>query len=231
MIFSHTMCFFKSFWKNSKKTTLKSPSFMTLLHWMTKVAIVSVTNSFTGLMTRMSALYLSPHLDKLSPYFWQCQLPMVTQGWSHSGACSWCKLLRQIQELHGNEFLSSQAGHMDQSLENGNENYRNEVLIIDETCWKVMPLGVILSQPPELRIILQQECIPVGCILPAHWLYATHAPCHAHPTCHACPLQCLPLPMPPWHAYPPCHACPLLWTEFLTHVSENVTLPQLRCGR
>ena len=32
------------------------------------------------------------------------------------------------------------------------------------------------------------------------------------------------------------HVCPLprtppLWTEFLTHASENITLPQLRCGR
>ena len=24
---------------------------------------------------------------------------------------------------------------------------------------------------------------------------------------------------------------PPLWTEFLTHASENITLPQLRCGR
>ena len=25
--------------------------------------------------------------------------------------------------------------------------------------------------------------------------------------------------------------CSRMWTEFLTHASENITLPQLRCGR
>ena len=66
----------------------------------------------------------------------------------------------------------------------------------------------------------QQECIPVGCILPAHWPYAmhtpsTHAPCHAHPpSCmppitHApCHTHC-PAMHAPCHAHPPpCHASP-----------------------
>ena len=68
-----------------------------------------------------------------------------------------------------------------------------------------------------------------------------HTPHHAHPPMHTpamhAPLPCIPLPcMPPCHARPlPCmppatHA-PSLWTEFLTHASENITLPQLRCGR
>ena len=30
-----------------------------------------------------------------------------------------------------------------------------------------------------------------------------------------------------WDRPPP----PPLWTEFLTHAAENITLPQLRCGR
>ena len=83
---------------------------------------------------------------------------------------------------------------------------------------------------------IKQECIPVGCVPPAHWPYlvvsAMHAPCHTcPPAMHAPLLPCMP---------PPHHACPLprmppamhapLWTEFLTHASENITLPQLRCG-
>ena len=80
---------------------------------------------------------------------------------------------------------------------------------------------------------MEQECIPVGCVPPAHWPYlvvsathatpathtplphmppsamhappATHAPHHAHPLpCHACPPQCTP----PCHAQPPFHTCP-----------------------
>ena len=57
--------------------------------------------------------------------------------------------------------------------------------------------------------------------------------------CHVCP----PPHTPPYHALVPCHACPLPhippchtcppppWTEFLTHASENITFPELRCGR
>ena len=44
----------------------------------------------------------------------------------------------------------------------------------------------------------------------------------SHSICHARPLPC----MSPHHAWPPPP-----WTEFLTHPSENITLPQLRCGR
>ena len=73
--------------------------------------------------------------------------------------------------------------------------------------------------------------------------------------CHACPLPCMPpshacppathappamhapLPdIPPSHTCPPATHTPLPctpppWTEFVTHASENITLPQLRCGR
>ena len=81
-----------------------------------------------------------------------------------------------------------------------------------------------------------QECIPGGCVLPAHWPYlivsamhaplpcmtpTMHTPCHAGPPAthvppamyaprYACPLamQAPLLHMPPaMHA--PCHACPL----------------------
>ena len=70
---------------------------------------------------------------------------------------------------------------------------------------------------------------------------ATHTPCQAMPPCHACPHHTCPHACPPathgpttMHAplpcMPPYHACPP-WTEFLTHASENFTLPQLCCGR
>ena len=71
---------------------------------------------------------------------------------------------------------------------------------------------------------------------------------HAHPQeqPHTPPEQpCMPpdppahtrapqLPLPPQsnHTHPQgatTHAP--LWTELLTHASENITLPQLRCGR
>ena len=140
--------------------------------------------------------------------------------------------------------------------------------------------------------IIIQECIPVGCVPPAHWPYLVVSyPCnHAHPpTTHALLQPCMP---PCNHACPPAtthaplqphmpplqprmplatthahnHACPPatmhtpqqpctppqqphmppatmhtpppatihtpwqpctpLWTEFLTHASENITLPQ-----
>ena len=44
---------------------------------------------------------------------------------------------------------------------------------------------------------------------------AIHAPHHAHPPCHACPLG---------------HARPLS-VDRITDACENITLPQLRCGR
>ena len=53
----------------------------------------------------------------------------------------------------------------------------------------------------------KQECIPVGCVPPAHWPYlvvsaggacfATHTPCHARA-----------LPCPPATHTSPCHTCP-----------------------
>ena len=115
----------------------------------------------------------------------------------------------------------------------------------------------------------KQECIPVGCIPPAHWpylvisytspratMYTPQQPCTPpHLACppqpcmppsnHACPPSnhaCPPQPcMPPTTTHTPHnHACPPqprmpprtmhaplpLWTEFLTHASENITLPQ-----
>ena len=88
----------------------------------------------------------------------------------------------------------------------------------------------------------------------------THAPCnHAHPWqphTHPCQQPCTspwqPCTPPatmhtPWqpctppgnhaHVLATTHApiwqprMPPLWTEFLTHASENITLPQLHCGR
>ena len=88
---------------------------------------------------------------------------------------------------------------------------------------------------------------------PATHTPATHAPCHAHPPatytlCHADPLPCtLPTMHTPLPRMPPAMHAPLphmprhhvhhpamhvtLWTEFLTHASEKITLLQLRCER
>ena len=58
----------------------------------------------------------------------------------------------------------------------------------------------------EHNNICVQECIPVGCVPPAHW---------------------------PWGVYLPGGSAQVLppWTEFSTHATENITLSQLRCGR
>ena len=78
---------------------------------------------------------------------------------------------------------------------------------------------------------------PLPCMPPPHTpCHAWPLPCMRPPTTHD-PLPCMPSAM---HA--PCHACPPathdplpctspLWTEFLTHASENITLAQLCCGR
>ena len=81
----------------------------------------------------------------------------------------------------------------------------------------------------------------------------THTPLPCMPLPHMPPLPCMPpnmhaphhkappiAPMPPphtpsCHTCPPHHTCPLPCmpplTEFLTHDSENITLPPIRCGR
>ena len=69
---------------------------------------------------------------------------------------------------------------------------------------------------------LKQECIPVGCVLPAHWPLT---PPHYAPLCHACPpathvpLPCTP-PLPP-----------LPWTEWLTDRRKNIIFANFVCGR
>ena len=83
--------------------------------------------------------------------------------------------------------------------------------------------------------LAKQECIPVGCVPPAHWLYLivsarghachTFPPCHTYPPSHTPPAMHTPLPCTPPGTHDP------MWTEFLTHASENITLPQLRCGQ
>ena len=61
---------------------------------------------------------------------------------------------------------------------------------------------------------------PLPHMPPATHPLATHPPA-THSPCHACPS--------PHHA---CHVCmPPLWTEFLTHASENITFPPLLCRR
>ena len=84
-------------------------------------------------------------------------------------------------------------------------------------------------------------CTPPGYAHPpghAHSL-GMHAPTGIHPPGHACPpaTHASPSHAHPWPCMPPSYACPWpctspqprmpsLWTEFLTHASENITLPQ-----
>ena len=83
-------------------------------------------------------------------------------------------------------------------------------------------IPIVGCKPTILTIQWKHECIPVGCIPPAHWLHlvvvgrgvcATHIllPCtlpFMPPAMHT-PLPCMP---PATHAplpcTPPCHACP-----------------------
>ena len=74
----------------------------------------------------------------------------------------------------------------------------------------------------------QQECIPVGCVPPAHWPYLVIS--------HACPPQPHTPPAtmhtPPWPCMPPYnHACPPTTTHAppvnrMTNRCKNITLPQ-----
>ena len=62
---------------------------------------------------------------------------------------------------------------------------------------------------------------------------ATHAPSHACLPCHTCPSHHTPTPN---HACPlPCYTCPPYYAlppvNRITDVCENITLPQLCCGR
>ena len=74
------------------------------------------------------------------------------------------------------------------------------------------------------------ECIPVGCVPPACWLYpivseGVSAPDadppgrRSHPGCRPCPLDALPP-----ECWSPPDADP--WSEGMTHICENVTLHQ-----
>ena len=87
-------------------------------------------------------------------------------------------------------------------------------------------------------IIIIQECIPVGCVpsgLP------NRDPPGQRPPWTETPRQRPPWTETPWTetsldrdlpGHVTCGACwdrdPALWTEFLTHACENITLPQLR---
>ena len=63
----------------------------------------------------------------------------------------------------------------------------------------------------------KQECIPVGCVLPACCPYL--------PACTA-PRGCTWLGgVPAQGVYLPRYSLPP-WTEFLTHATDNITLPQ-----
>ena len=118
--------------------------------------------------------------------------------------------------------------------------------------WNVLSCEYkLLKDPAFARIQIKQECIPVGCVPPAavavclgggggvclSACWDTNAPgCGPGdpPRCEPGDPLGVGLETPPgcgpetprvwaWR--------PLLCTEFLTHASENITLPQLCCGR
>ena len=80
--------------------------------------------------------------------------------------------------------------------------------------------------PPALHA--PPPCTPPAMHAP---LPCTH-PLPCTPPCYACPLA---MHTPPCHAVPPLPCMPplphtpppILWTEYLTHVCENITFPQL----
>ena len=87
--------------------------------------------------------------------------------------------------------------------------------LCSQPCWT--PLGICTE------IYFQQDCIPVGCIPPACWLYLP-----AFTVLGGCLVpgglpQGVWYPSMQWDRIPPPHP---LWTKFLTHATENITLPQ-----
>ena len=68
---------------------------------------------------------------------------------------------------------------------------------------------------------MEQECIPVGCMLPTAVAVSGGGCLHQCPQDQAPHQDQVPLrPGTPWDQAPP------LWTEFLTHTCENSTFPQ-----
>ena len=82
---------------------------------------------------------------------------------------------------------------------------------------------------------IEQEYIPVGCILPAHWPYLVVLPCM--PPHHRHPLPCMPpgthIPLAmhaPCHSHPPtmhapCHAHPLPCMPPVMHTTPAMHTP------
>ena len=88
-----------------------------------------------------------------------------------------------------------------------------------------MCLEIVLILKSKLfKFNLKQECIPVGCIPPPHWPYliVSGRGC-------TCLGVYLPVGVLPAQGVPAQVLHLLLWTEFLRHTTENITLPQLRC--
>ena len=98
---------------------------------------------------------------------------------------------------------------------------------------------------------LGQECIPVGCVPPAHWpnfivsaqggVHAPtmhtpssmHAPTAMHSPCHVCtpamhvPLPCMPPAMDALAMHAPCHGCPPPCTPHHTHTHPCHACPTM----
>ena len=80
---------------------------------------------------------------------------------------------------------------------------------------------------------MQQECIPIGCIPSTAVTIGERVSAGGVSALgDVCPGGCLHrgcvcpgvYPSMHWGRHPP-------WTEFLTHAPENITFPQLYCGR
>ena len=80
--------------------------------------------------------------------------------------------------------------------------------------------------------MFKQECIPVGCIPPAHWPYLVVSTMHTPLRCMP-PLPCMPphhhacpsaMHAPPHHACPPPHIPPTTQAPQNTHPSKRQVL-------
>ena len=71
---------------------------------------------------------------------------------------------------------------------------------------------------------LKQECVPVGCVLPAHWPYLVVS---ARGVCMPCmpPCHTRPLPYTPPTMHAPYHAPPITHTPLATHATLQCMSP------
>ena len=83
-------------------------------------------------------------------------------------------------------------------------------------------VGPICYPDYSLKKHIQQECIPVVTPATVAVSEGLHTPLDQHPPGPGPPLG----PGTPWNQPPPRDQAPPLWTETLTHATQNITLPQ-----